>query len=65
MKSGKKYLNPDIIDELIKVKINSPFKIDIIHIRAHTGGKDKHSINNDIADSLAKKGSARFVISKV
>ena len=38
---------------------NAPFKINIIHIRAHTGKKDIHSINNDIVDELAKKGAYR------
>ena len=29
--------------------------IHLLHIRAHTGKKDKHSLGNEIADNLAKK----------
>jgi ribonuclease HI len=58
-KSGKLYLNPDIIDEIDKQIIKSPFIISIIHIRAHTGNNDIHSINNNIADDLAKKGALK------
>jgi len=59
LKQGKEYLNPDIINEIKDHMDNAPFKINIIHIRAHTGKKDIHSINNDIVDELAKKGAYR------
>ena len=55
----KKYLNSDIIDEIDYYFQSSSFKINLIHIRAHTGKNDTHSINNSIVDSLAKKGAFR------
>ena len=55
----KVYLNPDIINEIdIHLKM-APFKVVFTHIRAHTGKSDTHSIGNDIADGLAKKGAFR------
>jgi len=55
----KKYLNSDIIDEIEDHINKSPFKVNLKHIRAHTGKKDIHSISNDIVDELAKKGAFR------
>jgi ribonuclease HI len=57
IKSNKNYLNKDIIDEIIDHINNAPFKVNLIHVRSHTGNNDKHSINNDIVDKLAKKGA--------
>lgn len=58
-KNNKPYKNPDIINEIDEhIKI-APFKVNLIHVRAHTGKKDIHSISNDIVDKLAKKGAFR------
>lgn len=58
-KNNKLYKNPDIINEIDEhIKI-APFKVNLIHVRAHTGKKDIHSISNDIVDKLAKKGAFR------
>jgi hypothetical protein len=54
---GKEYLNKDIIDEIKDHMDNSPFKINLIHVRAHTGKSDPHSLGNEIVDILAKKGA--------
>jgi len=59
IKTNKKYENKDIIDEIIDHKNHAPFKVNLIHVRAHTGNKDKHSINNDIVDKLAKNGAIK------
>jgi len=59
LKEKKEYLNKDIIDEIKDHMDNSPFKIKLIHIRAHTNKQDKHSIANEIVDKLAKKGAYR------
>lgn len=56
-KTKKEYLNADIIDEVIDHMKNAPFKINLIHIRAHTGKDDPHSLANEIVDELAKKGA--------
>ena len=58
-KIKKKYLNQDIIDEIDNLIQISEYKINFIHVRAHTGRKDCHSIANDIADELAKKGALK------
>jgi len=57
LKEGKEYLNKDIIDEIKDHMDNSLFKINLIHIRAHTGKSDEHSLANEIVDRLAKKGA--------
>jgi ribonuclease HI len=54
LKSKKKYLNPDIIDEIILLIEKSPFKTKIIHVSAHVGIE-----GNEKADFLAKKGAQR------
>ena len=58
-KPSDKKLNLDIIDEIMKMKKESNFDIILKHINSHTGNKDKHSINNDEADKLAKEGAHR------
>lgn len=60
LKNGKDYLNKDIIDETFKTMQNVGFKVNFVHIRAHTGKNDKHSVNNDIVDKLAKKGATIY-----
>ena len=57
IKNGKDYLNKDIIDNVINLKNKLPYKINFIHIRAHTGNTDQKSINNEIVDRLAKDGA--------
>jgi len=59
-KTNKPYLNSDIINEIDEQIQVSPFKVNIIHIRAHTGKTDIHSIANDVVDKLAKKGAFRL-----
>jgi ribonuclease HI len=59
LKTKKEYLNPDIINETLDHMKNASFKIVLIHIRAHTGKKDPHSIANEIVDDLAKKGAMK------
>jgi ribonuclease HI len=56
-KNKKIYLNKDIIDKIMILKSKCPFEINIIHIKSHTGLNDVHSINNDMADKLAKQGA--------
>jgi ribonuclease HI len=59
LKTGKEYLNPDIINETTDHIKNAPFKIALIHVRAHTGKNDPHSLANDIVDKLAKQGAMK------
>lgn len=59
LKTKKDYLNPDIINEIMDHMKNAPFKIVLMHIRAHTGKKDQHSLANEIVDDLAKRGAMR------
>ena len=59
LKSGKKYLNPDIIDEIQDHLTNADFKVKLIHVRAHTGKDDPVSKANHVVDELAKKGAFR------
>jgi ribonuclease HI len=59
LKSGKKYLNPDIIDEIQDHLSNADFKVKLIHVRAHTGKNDPVSKANNVVDELAKKGAFR------
>jgi ribonuclease HI len=47
--------NIDLIKELLNVKRN--YNTNLIKIRAHTGKKDIHSLNNEIADKLANEGA--------
>lgn len=55
----KAYLNSDIINEIDIMMQNASYKIIFIHIKAHTGKSDQHSVANDIVDKLAKKGAFR------
>lgn len=59
LKTKKEYLNPDIINETLDHINNAPFKIVFVHVRAHTGKSDPHSLANEIVDDLAKKGAMR------
>jgi ribonuclease HI len=60
-KNKKPYLNSDIIDEIDDFIQYSPFKINFIHIYAHTNKNDAHSIANSKADELAKNGAKKEV----
>jgi ribonuclease HI len=60
LKSGKEYMNQDIINETMDHMKNASFKIVLIHVRAHTGKNDPHSIANAIVDELAKKGAMQL-----
>lgn len=59
IKTNKDYLNKDIIDQIMDHINHAPFKVNLIHVRSHTGKTDKHSINNDIVDKLAKSGASK------
>lgn len=61
IKTKKEYMNPDIINEIVDHMRNAPFKIVLVHIRAHTGKTDPHSLANEIVDDLAKKGAFRNI----
>lgn len=54
---NKPVLNQDIIMKLDKVLTMHKGEILFEHVKAHTSLKDKHSINNDIVDKLAKCGA--------
>jgi ribonuclease HI len=51
-KKGEKIANVELIRPSYDLIQRYP-NIKLIHIRAHTGNKDPHSIGNDIADKLA------------
>jgi ribonuclease HI len=53
--TGKKnaHVNKELIQTIQQAIRNSPVEIRLIHVYAHTDGKDMHSIGNDIADYLA------------
>jgi ribonuclease HI len=57
--NGKDYLNKDIIDDIDECISKAPFQVKLIHVRAHTGGSDPHSISNNVVDELAKRGAFR------
>lgn len=57
IKNGKDYSNKDIIDNIVNMIKELPYKINFIHIRAHTNNNDEKSINNNIVDKLAKEGA--------
>ena len=59
LKTKKEYMNADIIDETMEHMKNASFKIVLVHIRAHTGKNDPHSLANEIVDELAKKGAMK------
>jgi ribonuclease HI len=52
---GKGVPNIDLIKKLLEIK--RKYNIDLIKVRAHTGKKDVHSLNNEIADKLANEGA--------
>lgn len=56
---NKIYKNPDIINEIYNHMCIAPFKIILHHVKAHTGLNDIHSVSNNFADELAKKGAIR------
>ena len=51
--------NQDIIKPIYNIYIKNKDKIEFIHIGAHTGKQDKHSLSNEIADKLAKEGACK------
>lgn len=61
--TGKKYkaknykdvLNSDLVEKA--VKLSEKYDLKFIHVRSHTGLKDVHSLNNEVADKLAVEGS--------
>lgn len=55
IKSGKPVINRDIIKKL--VPLVEKYVIEFIHVSSHTNKTDIHSINNDIADTMAVKGA--------
>ena len=57
--TGKPVENQDIIKKIDKYMEKFQNKIFINWIPAHTGNKDEHSINNDMADKLANKGAEK------
>lgn len=59
LKNKKEYMNPDIINETMDHMKNASFKVVLIHVRAHTGKSDPHSLANEIVDDLAKKGAMK------
>ena len=52
---GKDVPNIDLIKKLLEIK--RKYKIKLIKVRAHTGKKDVHSLNNEVADKLANDGA--------
>ena len=54
-------LNKDIIDAVDYYLESALFKINFIHVRAHTGKKDIHSLNNEIVDKLARDGALKLL----
>ena len=52
-------LNKDIIDDIMDLINTLDYKVNFIHIRAHTNNKDEKSINNDVVDKLAKKDAQK------
>ena len=59
--SKKEYMNKDIIDAVDYYLESALFKINFIHVRAHTGKKDIHSLNNEIVDKLARDGALKLL----
>lgn len=58
-KKSKPYANADIIDQIDLLIGKVSFIVSIIHINSHTGLDNVHSIGNNFADKLAKKGAMR------
>lgn len=59
IQTKKEYMNADIINETLDHIKNANFLIKFVHVRAHTGQTDFHSVANDIVDKLAKKGAMK------
>jgi ribonuclease HI len=58
VKADKKPVeNLDIIEPLYSLYTKYWRTIKMEHVRAHTGGMDEHSRNNDIVDNLARKAA--------
>jgi ribonuclease HI len=55
--NNKKVKNLDIIIPIFKIIDKYKSRINLIHIRAHTKGKDSLSLGNSQADKLAVEGS--------
>jgi ribonuclease HI len=53
---GSPVLNLDLVQRIDAIK-NERF-ITMKHVRAHTGGTDYESVNNDLADQLAKSAAS-------
>ena len=60
--TGQIVLNQDIIKDVDELINNHKGKIYFIHVKAHTGGKDYYSLNNQKADDLAKSGALNNLI---
>jgi ribonuclease HI len=50
-------LNTDIIKPILELVQKYKIKVNFIHVKAHTNKQDTHSLNNNIADKLAKQSS--------
>jgi ribonuclease HI len=59
---GKEVPNIDLIKKLLEIK--RQYKVDLLKVRAHTGKKDVHSLNNEVADKLANEGALSLIKDK-
>jgi ribonuclease HI len=59
---GKEVPNIDLIKRLLEMK--RQYKVDLLKVRAHTGKKDVHSLNNEVADKLANEGALSLIKDK-
>lgn len=60
--AGQKVKNQDIlipISDIINKIIMTDKEIKFVHVKSHTGKKDKLSIGNDIVDKLANNGARK------
>jgi ribonuclease HI len=55
--TGKDVLNKDLIKKIDDLINSHKGSIKFQHVRSHTNKQDYESINNDIADKLAKEGA--------
>jgi ribonuclease HI len=55
--TGKSVMNQDIIKDIDNLIIAHKGRIEFQHVRSHTGKQDYNSINNDLADKLARDGA--------
>lgn len=58
--SNKPVENLDIIIPINNILEKESGKVEFIHVKSHTGKQDEISINNSIADRLAKKGALKY-----